>query len=287
MIRGFTWLVVLLGVLAGASCAQHVDAEQETAALTAADAEWLKTSKDIDKFTSFFTPEGTVSMAAAPAASGAKAIKDLIGPVMASPGYNLTWTPTRIVVSSAGDLGYTAGRYQLTLNNPNGEPVPEMGKYQAIWKKVDGAWKVLEMTAGPNAPTPVSATAVVAPAALMKWTDAPASLPPGAKAAMIVGDLARSGPFTGRLTMPDGYRILPHTHPTDENVTVLSGTLRIGPGAVWDDKVLNDLAPGSYANLSAGRPHFMVAKGTTVIQVHGIGPLVLDYVNPADDPTKK
>jgi quercetin dioxygenase-like cupin family protein len=124
------------------------------------------------------------------------------------------------------------------------------------------------------------------PVALLKWVDAPESLPRGGKIAMIVGDLGKTGPFTGRLTMPGGYRILPHTHPTDENITVLSGKLRVAGGAVWDDKALNELTPGSYANLPAGRPHYMTAVGTTVIQVHGMGPLVLEYLNPADDPSK-
>jgi hypothetical protein len=57
-------------------------------------------------------------------------------------------------------------------------------------------------------------------------------------------------------------------------------------GTTWDDKALGDFAPGSYANMAATMPHYAMAKGTTVVQVHGIGPFVVNYVNPADDPSK-
>jgi hypothetical protein len=85
--------------------------------------------------------------------------------------------------------------------------------------------------------------------------------------------------------MPDGYKIAPHTHPTDEHVTVLSGVFRAAMGKTWDDKALGDFAPGSYANMAATMPHYAMAKGATVVQVHGVGPFVVNYVNPADDPS--
>ena len=58
-------------------------------------------------------------------------------------------------------------------------------------------------------------------------------------------------------------------------------------GTAWDDKALADLTAGSYAVMSANMPHFAIAKTPTVLQVHGMGPFVLNYVNPADDPSKK
>jgi quercetin dioxygenase-like cupin family protein len=127
----------------------------------------------------------------------------------------------------------------------------------------------------------------VVPASAVKWTDAPPSLPPGAKLAVISGDPGTPEPFTLRLQMPNGYRIAPHTHPTDEHVTVLSGTLAAAMGETFDAKALGDLGAGSYAVMSADMPHYVMARGTTVVQVHGIGPFVFNYVNPADDPSKK
>jgi hypothetical protein len=70
-------------------------------------------------------------------------------------------------------------------------------------------------------------------------------------------------------------------------VTVLSGTLAAAMGETFDAKALGDLGAGSYAVMSADMPHYVRARGTTVVQVHGIGPFVFHYVNPADDPSKK
>lgn len=121
----------------------------------------------------------------------------------------------------------------------------------------------------------------------VKWGPAPAVFPAGAQLAVMQGNPAGSGPFIIRLRLPDGYVIAPHTHPTDEHVTVLSGTFRAAMGTTWDDKALGDFAPGSYANMAATMPHYAMAKGATVVQVHGMGPFVVNYVNPADDPSKK
>ena len=38
--------------------------------------------------------------------------------------------------------------------------------------------------------------------------------------------------------------------------------------------------------MAASMPHYATAKGATVVQVHGVGPFVVNYVNPADDPSK-
>ena len=86
--------------------------------------------------------------------------------------------------------------------------------------------------------------------------DAPPFLPKGAKLAVLVGDPSKPEPFTIRLQMPDGYKIAPHTHPTDEHVTVMSGVFRRRWARHWDDKALGDFAPGSYANMAATMPHF-------------------------------
>lgn len=282
--RRFITLVVV--TVAAASCAPTVNVEQEKAALMAIDAEWLTAAKDVDKFVSYFAPEGTMSMAGMPAMVGPQAIKNNMGPMMKAPGFDITWKATRADVAASGDLGYTAGTYAISMNTPAGSPMTEKGKYVTTWKKINGAWKVIEDAGGPDGPVPILSPPVVVPAADVKWMDGPPSLPKGAKLAVIVGDPSKPEAFTLRLQMPDGYRIAPHTHPTDEHVTVLSGVLRAAMGPTWDDKALGDFAAGSYANMAATMPHFVIAKGATVVQVHGIGPFVVNYVNPADDPSK-
>jgi hypothetical protein len=121
----------------------------------------------------------------------------------------------------------------------------------------------------------------------LKWGDAPPILPRGAKVAVLAGDPSKEGPFTLRLMAPDGYTVPAHWHPTDENVTVISGSFGIGLGDKVDKAEVRFLSPGSYVRLTKEERHFAVMKGETVIQVHGTGPFTLTYVNPADDPTRK
>lgn len=277
--------MLVVAAAAAASCAQTVDVGQEKAALMAADAEWAKTPGDPAKFVAYFAPDGRLALNGMPELQGEKAILDAVGPMMKAPGFRLQWKATRADVGASGDLGYTAGTYELTMNNAAGIPATEKGKYLTAWKKVNGAWKVIEDGGSPDAPAAVSSPAAIVPAAAVKWTDAPPFLPKGAKLAVLVGDPSKPEPFTIRLQMPDGYKIAPHTHPTDEHVTVLSGVFRAAMGKTWDDKALGDFAPGSYANMAATMPHYAMAKGATVVQVHGVGPFVVNYVNPADDPS--
>ena len=119
------------------------------------------------------------------------------------------------------------------------------------------------------------------------WAAVPPILPRGAELAVVEGDPSKAGPFTMRLRMKDGYRIPPHFHPVTEHVTVISGTFRVGMGDNFDAAALGDLPTGTFAALAPGVRHFAQAKGETVIQLHGVGPWSLTYVNAADDPRKQ
>ena len=68
----------------------------------------------------------------------------------------------------------------------------------------------------------------------LKWGAAPPSLPPGSEVAVLFGDPSGSGPYAVRVRMPANYKVPPHTHPTAENVTVLSGTLNVAMGNTAD-----------------------------------------------------
>ncbi|HEX4653187.1 MAG TPA: cupin domain-containing protein [Candidatus Udaeobacter sp.] len=118
----------------------------------------------------------------------------------------------------------------------------------------------------------------------MKWAAAPPSVPSGAQLAVLEGDPAKSGPFTVRFQTPDGYRIPPHTHPTAEKITVISGTMLLGTGAKFEEKGMREMPSGSFMVMPAGMQHFVTMRGDTIIQVNGDGPFTIKYVNPADDP---
>jgi Domain of unknown function (DUF4437) len=120
----------------------------------------------------------------------------------------------------------------------------------------------------------------------VQWGPAPPALPPGGKFAVLVGDPGKAGPYVLRAKLPDGYKVPPHWHPTDENVTVLQGTLMVGKGEKLNPSTSEALPAGSYMRMPKEMHHFAWTKGETIIQVHGMGPFEITYVNPADDPRK-
>jgi ketosteroid isomerase-like protein/quercetin dioxygenase-like cupin family protein len=277
--------LIVASVLA-ASCAQTVNVEQERTALMALDSEWSGTVKDVDKYLTYFAPDATFRLAGMPPLKGVPAIRTALEPMIKAPGFNVGWKAESAEVSAAGDLGYTAGSYTLTATNAAGNPATEKGTYVTVWKKINGAWKVIDDAGGSIAPPAVSSAHVIVPSSAIKWGDPPPSVPKGAKIAAISGDPTKPEMFTIRLQFPAGYRIPPHWHPTDEHVTVISGTFAAGMGKAWDDKTMGDLPAGSYAVLPATMPHYALAKTAAVVQVSGMGPFILNYVNPADDPSK-
>ena len=120
--------------------------------------------------------------------------------------------------------------------------------------------------------------------ASIEWKDGPPSLPPGARFAVLEGDPTKEGPFTMRLSLPDGFRIPPHWHPKTERVTVISGTFNMGMGSQFRTEGANRMTAGTYGYWEAGLHHFAWSEGETVVQLHGIGPWQINYVNPDDDP---
>jgi quercetin dioxygenase-like cupin family protein len=122
-----------------------------------------------------------------------------------------------------------------------------------------------------------------------KWGPAPPMLPPGAQIAVLAGDPSKAAPYTVRLKFPANYNIPAHSHPTDENVAVVSGALYMGMGDKLDKKAGHALGAGGYALMPANANHFAYTKGATTIVLYGQGPVEFKYVNPADDPrtTKK
>jgi ketosteroid isomerase-like protein len=277
------WMCVLvLGAALSGGCGTTVNVEQERTALLARDRQWSETTKDVDKFMSYFAADAVAYPPGEPAVRGADAIRKSITQMMAAPGFALSWTASGSSVSSSGDLGYTAGSYQMGAGDG-----AERGKYVTVWKRQGGTgdWMVAEDIFNADGP-PIAQHAMVAPNTI-KWGDSPPSLPGGARFAVISGDPTQPAPFVIRAQVPAGYRVPPHWHPTPENLTVLSGTVALGMGETWDDAALSNLATGGYASLPADMRHFFLARTAATFQVHGTGPFAINYVNAADDPRTK
>lgn len=118
----------------------------------------------------------------------------------------------------------------------------------------------------------------------LNWGPAPAIFPAGAQMAVLQGNPGGTELFTVRLRFPNGYRIAPHTHPTDENVTVISGTFLVGMGTTAERNGMLRLGAGGFVTAPANHAHYATAQGRTVVQVHAMGPFAMTYVNPADTP---
>ncbi len=119
------------------------------------------------------------------------------------------------------------------------------------------------------------------------WGPAPPLVPPGAQIAVLSGDPTKPAPYAVRLKFPAGYAVPAHSHPTDENVVVVSGALTFGMGDKLDKKAAGNktLSTGGYALMPTGMNHFaFTGKQETVIVLYGQGPIEFKYVNPADDP---
>lgn len=128
---------------------------------------------------------------------------------------------------------------------------------------------------------------VIAPVKDAQWGPAPPLLPAGAEIAVVAGNPMQAVPYTIRLKFPAHYAIPAHSHPTDENVVVVSGTLTFGMGdkLIPVDAKNKTLITGGFALMPAGMNHyaFTTAQETTIV-LFGQGPVEFKYVNPADDP---
>ena len=123
---------------------------------------------------------------------------------------------------------------------------------------------------------------------MIKFAPGPPVLPAGFELAGLDGDMMKKGSqYTVRLRFPDGYKIPAHFHPGDEHVTVLEGSFWMGMGDLFDEASLKEMPTGSFHTIPKGVRHYAMAKGQTVIQLHGVGAWGITYVNPVDDPRKK
>jgi hypothetical protein len=118
----------------------------------------------------------------------------------------------------------------------------------------------------------------------LDWKPFPA-FPPAVRLAIVVGEPSKPGPYTIRVKVPMGVKLMPHKHPEDRVYTVISGVFYIGLGERFDADQLQAFPPGAVVVLPGDTFHYHWAKSSEYItQVTAIGPLGLDYLNFDDDP---
>ena len=134
--------VLTVSLAAGAVCLA-ADAKLEQA-LRDADAQWSKAAaaKDLDKTVSYYSNDAIVMPPNASSATTKDAIRNVWKDMIASAGLTITWNATKVEVAKSGDIGFVSGTYELTMNDANGKPVNDRGKYLEVWEKqADGTWK--------------------------------------------------------------------------------------------------------------------------------------------------
>jgi ketosteroid isomerase-like protein len=118
---------VAIAMLAWQGRVDHADEESSIRKL---ESDWSQAaqSKDVAKFVSFYS----------------HAMRKLFGSVMSTPRFALTFRSDKVVVGKAADLAHTQGRYHLTIDDAQGGPVTDTGKFVVVWRKQpDGSWRVL------------------------------------------------------------------------------------------------------------------------------------------------
>lgn len=120
----------------------------------------------------------------------------------------------------------------------------------------------------------------------LKWGDPPPDLPRGAQLAVLHGDPSKHAPFTIRLKAPAGYKIAPHWHTNDEQLTIIQGTFVLHMGDSMDAPATT-LQAGGFHFLPGKMHHAAECKDETVVQIDGMGPFDIHYLNPADNPAKR
>jgi uncharacterized protein (TIGR02246 family) len=139
-------LLTLVLTLLAATTVQSVAQSKEENNIRKTDTEWshASESKDLNKFVSFYADDASVLPFNAPIASGKEQIRQLWSQLMSKPGFGLSFTPTKVVVSKSGDMAYEIGTFDLKLNDPQGTATSTLGKYVVAWRKQPNhEWKAV------------------------------------------------------------------------------------------------------------------------------------------------
>jgi uncharacterized protein (TIGR02246 family) len=163
MSRSVVLLAASFLVLAS-GCAQQaqVDVQAEQAAIRQSAEDWeaAANAKDVDRLVGLYTPDASVFPPNTPVVTGSEAIRTLWSQFVASPGFTSSLQTTKVEISGAGDLAYAAGTYEDTMEDAEGNPVADRGKWMTVSKKQpDGTWKVVADMWNSDGPTPAPAAA--------------------------------------------------------------------------------------------------------------------------------
>lgn len=277
--------------LAACAPAAMVNQQSEEAAIRAVGQDWQRAivARDVDRIISFHAPDVVIMNSNSPLVTGAAAARTAWTGLIGMPGLSLSWTPTRIDVTSPATATET-GTYTLSFNSPSGR-VNDGGNYVTLWRKIDGQWRVATDATVSATPMPMgdpmasmgidTMSMEMRSNSSLTWTDLVVpGFAPGVKRAVLHGNPAAAGDYVMRLQFPDGYQVPVHWHTKAEHVTVLSGIFNVAMGGTHDASALRAYGQGDFIYMPARSPHFATARGVTTVQLHGLGPFQLNLGTP-------
>jgi quercetin dioxygenase-like cupin family protein len=112
----------------------------------------------------------------------------------------------------------------------------------------------------------------------IEWKDGPATLPKGTQMSVLYGDPKAACPFAMRLKLPANQVIKVHSHPKDEVVTVIEGSVMVGFGErIQMSKTKTFTAGSFYVNPANAKHYVAVGKDGATVQINGIGPWTIVF----------
>lgn len=156
--------VLLLLLVVTLACQQQPAPPPDTraadeSAIRVAETEWSNRAfaKDLEGILSYYAEDASMLTPNAPIATGREAIRKAWSEMLALPSLALSWQTVKVEVARSGDLAYTYGSYEMSVNDPKGKPVKDLGKYATVWKKqADGSWKAVVDIFNSDQPPPKS-----------------------------------------------------------------------------------------------------------------------------------
>jgi uncharacterized protein (TIGR02246 family) len=149
-------IIALLPLAAACAAGPQVDPAAEAEAIRARSAGIVaaEAAQDAERSTSFYAPDAVAQPAGSPQIQGRDAIRELYGHFFSGMLKDFEGITTEIEVAASGDLAYEYGINRMVLNGPDGDLL-DIGKYLAVWRKLDGVWYIAALSFSSDAPAPV------------------------------------------------------------------------------------------------------------------------------------
>ncbi len=135
-------MAFFIGCAGCASAGRLGDARAEILSLDAAWSRAASEGRDIERVVSYWADDAMVLPPGSPPIVGKSAIRKFVAESFRTPGFNISWKTTDVVVARGGDVAYSTGTNRVAVSGPDGKPVVVSGKAVAVWRRdKEGAWR--------------------------------------------------------------------------------------------------------------------------------------------------